>query len=102
MSTSLKSTILPFRILDFVHDNMIDLASYFAGKLNEYNEVLAGKIIFDPNDPFNMETEHILFIESVKESGKYENLIAFAREYETVPYHMRRRYLHRFFTLNFT
>lgn len=99
---SSTSTILPFRILDLVHDNMIDLASYFAGKLNEYNEVMAGKIIFDKADPLLMENEHIDFVKKVKQSGKYEKLLEFAKEYETIPYHMRGPYLTRFFTLHFT
>jgi hypothetical protein len=81
---------------------MIDLASYFAGKLNEYNEVLAGKIIFDKKDPFLMEKEHVAFVENAKKQGKYDKLLEFAKEYELLPYHMRRGYLRRFFALNFT
>ena len=91
--------VQPFRVIDYIHDSIIDITAYFSGKLNEYNEVMLGKSLAEPDDPLNIEKEHIDFIERVKKEGKYEKLLEFAKIYKDVPYNMRAGYLTRFFNL---
>lgn len=102
MNTYRYYIVPPKRILDGIHNTLMNTSSYFTGKLNAYNEMLMGKMDPSEDNPLMMKQIHIDFVEFTKQIGKFDKLVEFAEEYYDLPYHLRRDYLNRFFTLHFT
>jgi hypothetical protein len=86
-------------ILGIVANIVTNISGSVASKMDEYNDILRGRMITDdPNADLYIEKEHLDFINVLKGRGQYERVLDFSKIYMEIPYQFRFGVLLTFFT----